>query len=168
MIKNIKTIFYAILISFCIILIFNYIVSKQKGEKLFFINGYSSAVILSGSMEPTLSIDDLVIIKTKKKYEPGDIVVFESDNKLIVHRIVKINDEYAVTRGDANNVDDDKIEVSKIKGYVVSHFSGVGKLIRFIKSPYGTRIIVFLLFIAFAINKLHQKIKDSEKINYNL
>lgn len=158
--KSIIKIFDVILIFFCIILVLNFVISRQKGDDLFFINGYSSAVILSGSMEPTLSIDDLVIIKAKEKYERGDIVVFESENKLIVHRIVKINDDFVVTKGDANNVDDDKIEVNKIKGYVIGHISGIGKVIGFVKSTYGICTLLLLFLTIIFMDFLYTKIKN--------
>ena len=37
--------------------------------------GYGGAVVLSGSMEPTIAVDELIIVKAEDGYEVGDIVV---------------------------------------------------------------------------------------------
>ena len=51
--------------------------------------GVGAAVVLSGSMEPTLSVDDLIVFKRVDDCETGDIIVFQDDNQHIVHRVVR-------------------------------------------------------------------------------
>ena len=51
--------------------------------------GWSRAVILSGSMEPSMSIGDLVIVHREKEYRVGDIVVFDSGGLSVTHRILE-------------------------------------------------------------------------------
>ncbi len=50
--------------------------------------GYGIGVILSGSMEPELSMDDVIIVKDTGDYQLNDVVVFKSGSSLTVHRIV--------------------------------------------------------------------------------
>jgi signal peptidase len=74
--------------------------------------GYPVLTVLTGSMEPTLSVGS-VLIDTRiqaKDARPGDIVTFPSARdrtKLITHRVqgltVKRGRAYFVTRGDAND-----------------------------------------------------------------
>ena len=67
-------------------------------------------------MNPTFSRGDIVIYKDTETILPGDIIVFQYKNQIIVHRVVSIN-EYYVTKGDANNtVDSIKIKKEDIKG----------------------------------------------------
>ena len=77
---------------------------------------YQAIAILSNSMNPTFNRGDVVIYKKEQNINPGDIIVFKYDNKIIVHRVVGIN-EYYVTKGDANkSVDYLKIKDEDILG----------------------------------------------------
>ena len=51
------------------------------------------AIVMSSSMEPTLSVDDLVIVEKYENYEVGDIVIYQTNNSLVIHRIIEINDK---------------------------------------------------------------------------
>ncbi len=73
--------------------------------------GLSSFAVLSGSMEPTLMVGDMVIDRHVKARDarPGDIVTFrdpDDPSRLLTHRIVRYrvqgNRAYIVTKGDAN------------------------------------------------------------------
>lgn len=97
--------------------------------------GYGASVVLSGSMEPAYSVDDLVFIRQQKSYEAGDVVVYQDGSELIMHRIVSIDEEYAVTRGDANNASDEAFPVRYIKGRVFASIPGVGGAVRLLKNP---------------------------------
>ncbi len=77
---------------------------------------YKPIAILSNSMMPTFKRGDVVIYKAQENIVPGDIIVFQYQNQIIVHRVVSIN-EYYVTKGDANNnVDYIKLQKKDIKG----------------------------------------------------
>ena len=81
--------------------------------------GYGYGIVLSGSMEPVLSINDLIITKEQEDYKVGDIVIFENGNILTTHRIIKKNKKEIITQGDANNVEDKPIKKNVIKGKLV-------------------------------------------------
>lgn len=52
--------------------------------------GYGLGYPMSGSMQPTLDVEDLIVVHKTDDYEVGDIVVFSSGNSLVVHRIIDI------------------------------------------------------------------------------
>lgn len=52
--------------------------------------GYGLGYPMSGSMEPTLDVEDLIVVHKTDDYEVGDIVVFSSGSSLVVHRIIDI------------------------------------------------------------------------------
>ena len=104
--------------------------------------GYGAAVVLTGSMEPTIMADDLILVKEAEHYEIGDIVVFQNGSLLVVHRIVDIDDQMVTTRGDANNAEDTPIPLMYIKGKVIGHVRGVGSAVRLIKSPAVTFALI--------------------------
>lgn len=97
--------------------------------------GVGTAVVLSGSMEPTLSIDDLIIVKSQDSYAVGDVVVYQSGSMLVVHRIISMDGTVVVTQGDANNTDDGEMDISVIKGAVVGRVKNAGAVVRLLKSP---------------------------------
>ena len=67
-------------------------------------------------MKPTFERGDVIIYKKNEEIELDDIIVFQYQEQLIVHRVVGIN-EYYVTKGDANNsVDNLKVKKEDIKG----------------------------------------------------
>lgn len=97
--------------------------------------GVGTAVVLSGSMEPTLSVDDLIIVKAQKSYQVDDIVVYQSGGMLVVHRIISIEGDVVITQGDANNAPDSEIDRSMIKGAMVGQVKNAGGVVRLMKSP---------------------------------
>jgi len=68
------------------------------------------AVVASWSMDPTLHVGDIVVIRKLSKYNVGDIVLYHNicgtDQKIIVHRIIDIDDDIYVLKGDANPFED--------------------------------------------------------------
>ncbi len=77
---------------------------------------YKPIAILSNSMNPIFKRGDVVIYKKEENIKPGDIIVFQYQNQIIVHRVLSIH-EYYVTKGDANNnVDYIKVKKEDIKG----------------------------------------------------
>ena len=108
--------------------------------------GFGMTVVLSGSMEPELSVDDLLIVTPADTYEVGDVVVFQTQRTAVVHRIVAINGEEVITRGDANSSDDDPITLQNIKGRVVCAIPFVGLIVNLIKTPVGTVVLLGLAF----------------------
>ena len=80
--------------------------------------GYKLNNVLSGSMSPVINTDDYVLSKTIK-YEDikiGDIITYQCkskvkgyeqyENAIIIHRVIEKNDEYLITKGDANEIND--------------------------------------------------------------
>lgn len=99
--------------------------------------GYGAAVVLSGSMEPTYSAGDLLIVKKADHYQTGDIVVYQTGQNLVVHRITDMNGETVTTQGDANNAPDEPFAVTQIKGISVGSIPFVGTWFRILKTPAG-------------------------------
>lgn len=109
------------------------IVYKENYPSIF---GYSTAVVVSGSMEDEIHIDDLVVIHRDEQYNLGDIITYDSGKSLVTHRIVGKTAEGFETKGDANNIKDaDPVKEEQILGRVVKVIPGVGKVLYFLGSP---------------------------------
>lgn len=126
--------------------------------------GFGAAVVLSGSMEPALSVNDLAIIKESDTYSEGDIVVYQTGQELIIHRIIGISDGTVYTQGDANNVQDTPIDLSLIKGRLLMHVPAIGALIRFLKTVPGTMIVLGIAIVLMELSWKKEKAKDIEDI----
>lgn len=124
--------------------------------------GYGSAVVLTGSMEPTIRIDDLIIVSESESYEEGDVVVYQNGSMLIVHRIVEMGPDTVITQGDANNAPDAPVRKEMIKGEVIAVIGGVGAIARLLKTPAATIALIggALLLSEFAYRKDKQKDED--------
>lgn len=129
--------------------------------------GYGGAVVMSGSMEPAIMTNELILVKAEDSYEIGDVVVFQSGSTLVVHRIVAMDGETVTTRGDANNTEDQPVTMEQIKGRVFAHIPYVGTVVRMIKTPVATIALivgaVLLVEIPFRKEKA-KKEEDLEKI----
>lgn len=126
--------------------------------------GYGASVVLSGSMEPEFSKGDLIIVGEADSYQEHDIVVFQDGASLVVHRIIEIDGEKIITQGDANNVPDEPIESSAIKGKVLFHIDKLGTIVSFFKTPVGTVLIIAAAIALVEIPRRREKdADDAEK-----
>lgn len=125
--------------------------------------GYGAAIVLSGSMEPTFSKGDLIIVQEASEFAVDDIVVFQDMNSLVVHRIVEIQDGLVVTKGDANNVVDDAVDVANVKGKVLCWIPAVGTAIGFLKTPAGIALIIGLAILLVILPDMSSRRKDDEE-----
>lgn len=147
-----------------------YMIAAKKitGSMSADIFGLSVAVVASGSMEPALSVDDVIIIKKQENYAEGDIITFEQGSSLVTHRIVGESQNNFITKGDANNVPDAKeVEMDDVVGKTVFVIPMAGKLISFFRTPLGMMLIVFvglfLLGIPVVSNKKYKEGIEDEK-----
>lgn len=78
-------------------------------------------IVKSNSMYPTFSKNDMLFIKKQKDYKEKDIITFiTEDGSLVTHRVFKKVDEGYITKGDNNNVEDEKIVKNQdIKGKTI-------------------------------------------------
>ena len=80
--------------------------------------------VSSNSMVPKFKKGDFILIKKQEKYNVGDIITFEvieeNSKYYITHRIVEKNENEFITKGDANNKNDNyKVYENAIKGKVI-------------------------------------------------
>lgn len=61
--------------------------------------GIGFANVVSGSMEPVLKKGTLLLVRKKADAEIGDIVVYQSEGNLIVHRIISKEGDKILTKG---------------------------------------------------------------------
>jgi signal peptidase len=121
--------------------------------------GGAALTVLTGSMEPTYSPGDMVVVRgvddPVREVQIGDVVAFQpvsGDPTLITHRVV--GKQFAstgtmfVTRGDANGADDDPIKPEQVMGtvmYAVPHVGHLSVWVGNYRAPLITGVALALI-----------------------
>lgn len=131
---------------------------RINGERLVMPFNKTIAVVLTGSMEPTIGVNDLIVVEKTNDYVVNDIVVYQSGSMLVVHRIISIDGEMVTTAGDGNDgAEDEPIHIKNINGEVVNIIPHLGLVLKIVKSPIGLIIIgglsIFLLILSYKKEK---------------
>ena len=166
---NILTIIIFILLAIMIFAKLKMMISKKDYFEVF---GYSVFNVATGSMEPTIKQNDIIVVKMTDKYDVNDIITFEKDGSYITHRIVTINDNNIITKGDANNANDLAINKKNVLGKVIKVYASAGIWQKILTSP-KVIILIFLTLILFdfafsykGFKKPKKEVSD-EKIDIN-
>ena len=133
--------------------------------------GIKRFTIISGSMEPNISVNDLVIIKKVEKSEikKGDIISFKINGEIITHRVINIETDtngeiLYTTQGDANNIQDyNKITFENIEGKYIGKIPKVGKIVITLKNKETLTVLIVLLLIIYVLEERN----SSKKLKRN-
>lgn len=111
------------------------------------LGNYRSYVVLSGSMEPSIRISDIIIIGQRDRYNQNDVITFKFENHLVTHRIASVIEKSGsylyLTKGDANRSEDDgQVDQANVLGKVIFVIPKLGQFVAFTQSPLG---LVFLI-----------------------
>ncbi|PFG19050.1 signal peptidase I [Serinibacter salmoneus] len=111
--------------------------------------GGAALTVLSGSMEPAISVGDMVVSVPQERYELDDVVTFQpvsGDPTLVTHRVVGVTigpgGPSYLTRGDANGADDDPIVQEQVMGKVIYTIPYVGYLSQAVGEHRSTVVTV--------------------------
>ena len=128
--------------------------------------GYAFFEVASGSMEPALHINDVVLVKiTRENLNKGNIIAFQTDKAIITHRILFIDGNIITVKGDHNNVVDKPITYSQVIGKVVKVFPELGIWKKVLTDPKILfAIFVTLLLFDFALSYSSKETKKIEKM----
>ena len=125
------------------------------------IMGFQVYNVISGSMEPTYSVGDLLYVKEvdPDSVQVGDPITFVLNENLVVatHRVIRVDAEnrYFYTQGDANDTPDAApVHFNNLIGVPKFSLPGLGYVSDFVQNPPGTYItigvglmIIALLFL---------------------
>ena len=128
---------FIMLILILILFVLLYFLAQLKlfGKQYINFAGYTIFQVVTGSMEPVIKTSDIVIVKLTKDVNEDDIITYKSDNNFITHRVININDNEIITKGDANNTSDPPITEEVIVGKVIYIISNVAVWIKVFKDP---------------------------------
>ncbi len=120
-------------------------------------------VVLSGSMEPTMSPGDAVIVDevSPRQIETGDIVTFQRQGSQTptTHRVIDVeqteNGPAYVTKGDANeDPDAGAVPADRVIGEVMLIIPWIGYLVQFTNTQVGFLALVLAPFGLLLVSEL--------------
>lgn len=126
--------------------------------------GYGAAVVLTGSMEPSIMTDDVILVAAQESYEENDVVAFQAGNMVVVHRIVEIREDTYITRGDANQTEDSPVAFDAVKGKVIGVIPKAGAVVRILKSPVVTVLLIVGAVVLMEVSFRRDKQKSDDEL----
>ena len=116
--------------------------------------GHTVFQVITGSMENTIKINDVVIVKITKDVKVNDIITYEDSGNYVTHRVIRQTADELVTKGDANNAEDDPIKVDRVVGKVVFILTNVSIWINVFKTP---KVIIAIIISIILLSILFKK-----------
>ena len=170
---TLKTIFFIILILYVVFIC----VQRLSGNNTVF--GFRLFTVATGSMKGVYNVNDVIAVKDfdNKKLKVGDDIAFIGnrgglENKLVTHRIIKIEEESNVriftTKGVKNSVEDPSITESQILGKVVGVVPVVTQINHVVKSQLGFFCLIFWPLVLVIVLEILQTITDIKLENNEL
>ena len=171
--KVINAIEWIILLASVGLLAYIFITTMQGKAASFF--GYRILYVVTGSMEPTISVDDYVVVKSAdtSSLQKGDIIAFYSEDpeirgKLVIHRILEVKEDGSfIMKGDANPVEDPlAVRPDQVVGKYVGRLRFLNWLSSFVslkKILLLAVIIPMFLMSIYEVSTLARFLKKSKK-----
>ncbi|MBQ3469306.1 MAG: signal peptidase I [Bacilli bacterium] len=124
--------------------------------------------IASNSMEPKMSVGDLVVTKKVEleDLKKQDIIAYRRDDIVVTHRIIGINEKNntLITKGDNNAyADSGEIIESQVLGKVILNIPFIGHIYSFIRI-YSLWICIFILVFGCVLNYLNNKANKKNEV----
>lgn len=160
-----------VLIVFEVLIIVFLVVSKVQGNPptLF---GHQMYFIRTGSMSPYLEPGDVII---SKKYDGGELVVGNDGDvvtyygnvngnvEMITHRVIEIDGEKIVTKGDFNNTVDSPITKNDIEAVMVYKTVVIDKIYMIISSTWGFWLLIFTPIALLIVSEIVSLVKELKR-----
>ncbi|MCD6453560.1 MAG: signal peptidase I [Dehalococcoidales bacterium] len=134
---------------------------------------YNIYLVRSESMTPNLNMGDMVITGPVNgliggEVKPGAVVTYQREKGLVTHRVLSINGDTLVTKGDAvEDPDPWSVSMSDIRGVYLFRLPSIGYVSNFIKTKTGWLLLIvapsavlFGLLIRSILKEVRKKAQD--------
>ena len=106
------------------------------------------------------------IKKDSDKFQVNDIICFKQEDYIITHRIISIDENKIVTKGDANNAEDKTINEEQIIGKLTKVITNLNIWKKVFASPgVFISIIITVILFAAAFSIEDNNLKDDKNEN---
>lgn len=138
--------------------------------------GYSVFRVMTGSMEPEIREDSLLVVQKTPPEDiaPGDVISFFSPDPMLegavnTHRVVRIEKENGriqfITKGDANVIEDTyPVDASALVGKAAFKSYWLGKTVSLLANPLVFGIIILLPLVIILVMNLCRAVRIAADI----
>lgn len=162
-VKKIVNVFTYILLAILILIIYGKAVMTFTNNKYPNFFGYTVLQVESGSMEPTISTSDVILVKLdNNNVQKDDIISYISEGSIITHRVMFIDGDKYTCKGDANNTIDTTITKSMIIGEVIKIYPKLGIWKKVFSEPQII-LVLFITLVLFDIALSRKKPEEKKK-----
>lgn len=146
--KKISVIFYWLIMTILLVIALGIAISAANLP-----TGIRLYTVQSGSMEPTIKIGNLIIVKPVSQYQPNDIITFKREEDryktnpkiTTTHRFIGVKDNLLITKGDANDTPDSVgLDPGLVIGKLIFQLPILGKPIAFAKTQTGFILLIII------------------------
>lgn len=155
--NKISNIITTVILVLLIVLVTAMFIARASGNSLSLF-GFSVFRVSSDSMEPTLMVGDIILVKSApaEQIEKGDIVTYKAEQgamrgERITHRVVtdpvvREGSYYYQTQGDAEGATlDPEISYRQVVGKYVGKIPFLDKIYSFFLTPFGLIAIIVVI-----------------------
>ena len=158
--KILKYVAYGFLSFLIILCVYTFVVTDILKKDHVNVFGYTYFVVATGSMSGTIEVNDIIFVKITKDVEKNDIISYKNKSgEIITHRLIDKSGNRLITKGDANNAQDEPITRSAVLGKVVNTLSP-----KVILEFIAVCLIVFIGLALINFDKIFKKyiVKEEE------
>ena len=130
---------------------------------IYFSPDYNMYFVRSESMKPAINMGDMVVTGPVNgllggEVRPGVIVTYQRGNETVTHRVLSLDNDTLVTKGDAAEDPDPRpITMSDIRGTLLFKVPYAGYLSVFMRTRLGWFLVIIIpavLLVAFIIKDI--------------
>ena len=139
---------------------------------LYFSPDYNVYLVRSESMTPTIKMGDMVVVGPLdnpfgKKVEAGNVVTYERGGELLTHRVLSVDGEALLTKGDAvEDPDPWPVTMSDVRGVYLFRIPYAGYLSNFVRTKSGWLLAIIIpaaIVVGLIFREIHKELKKSKE-----
>ena len=130
---------------------------------------YNIYRVRSESMKPVINMGDMVITGPPNgplngEVKPGSIVTYQRAEELITHRVISVDGETLVTKGDAvEDPDARPVNLSNVAGVYLFKIPYLGYVSNYIRTRVGWLLVIVIpasVLVGFLIRSIRRELRN--------
>jgi signal peptidase len=139
---------------------------------IYFSPDYNIYLVRSESMVPAISMGDMVVAGPTdnpfgKEVSAGSVVTYERGNELITHRVLSVDGEALLTKGDAvEDPDPWAVTMSDVRGVYLFRIPYAGYLSNFVRTRTGWLLAIIIpagIVLGLIFREIRKELKKSKE-----
>ena len=134
---------------------------------------YDIYLVRSESMKPAINMGDMVITgplngPLSGEVKPGSIVTYHRGEELVTHRVLSVDGDTLVTKGDAmEDPDPRRVTLSEVKAVYLFRIPSLGYVSNFIRTKLGWLLVIVIpatALVALLIRQIRKELQSFKKV----